>query len=127
MNRFGVFVSQTVDQVYLGADRPLGPNRRLSHTLDDVFGGPDGIGSLNDVETALRMGYHANVRMAFPDSVYVFSQETSVDRTVPLPEHNPAVDELLARVPTQFLIGIPRRHRFEAEPELIACVSVSRC
>jgi len=54
----GVLEREPVDQVDLGADRPVGPGRRPAHLLDDELGRAGEIGASHDVERALGMDQH---------------------------------------------------------------------
>ena len=86
-----MLVLQPVDQMNLGADRPLAARRGGLDLLDDVGGAAGHVGLLHDLPLALGVDDHLHVRVVPPHVVDVLGAEQGVDRAVALPQHEVGV------------------------------------
>ncbi len=66
MRLSGILMLQPVDQIDLGADRPGRSRGRRRDRVDDELGRAIAIGRLDDLEPALRMDDHVDVRVGRP-------------------------------------------------------------
>ena len=59
----GVLVFEAIDEVHFGGDGPLGAGGGGLDLLDDVGGAAGVVGFFDDLEPALRMHHHFDVRV----------------------------------------------------------------
>ena len=115
MRLIGVFLSETIDEVQLGADAPGRPGGRFVDGLDDELGRADQVGCVDDLHHAFGMDQDLAVGKSAPKLLDVIGLEHLVDRTMAFPEHDPAGDRSFGRVAAERVRAGPRRSFVRAE------------
>ncbi len=119
----GKFVREPVDEVHFGRDRPRRAGGTVAHRVDDVVGRSALVGRLDDVEGALGMGDHAAARVLLTERLDLRHGEARVDRTVPLPENQPRVRDILRLQAAPGLLRIPDDHLVERHAHPVSRVA----
>ena len=104
-----------VDQVQLGADRPLGARRGLLDLANDLAGRAADVGLVDDFHRALGMHQDLDARIFCAERIDVLRPEHLVDAAVALPEQHLGVSRTLGAVlpPNSLGVRIPDGHLLE--------------
>ncbi len=105
------------------ADSPFRASRRSFDCFDDALGRADFIGGLGDLEAALGMGDDANAGMLAANAGDLLRRKALVHGTVALPQNDPRPANLVRRIATKFLVGIPNNHLLERDAHAIGSVA----
>src|SRR5260221_7568786 len=111
----GHFFGKPVEQVNLGAPRPLRVRRRLRDSFDDAFGGADLVGGLRYFKAALRMDDYANAWVLAANALDMLRLEALMDRAVALPQDDARFANRFRRIAFKILVRIPHDHFVERD------------
>ena len=111
----GVFLSQAIDQVELGADAPGRAGGGLFDGLDDEFGRADEVGGVDDLHHAFGMDEDLAAGEPLAEVLDVLGLEHLMDRAVASPEQDPAGGDRSRRVAAQGFARVPDGHLVERD------------
>lgn len=81
----GKLLSQTIDQIYLCANRPNGTWLRPGYFVDDVLGAPSEIRGLHYFQGALWVNKDVDTRKLFSRFFDLLNREPLMNGTMPFP------------------------------------------
>ena len=105
-----MLVLETVDQVELGANGPLGAWWRFLHAADDIGSGTSLVGQVHDLHRALGVDDDPNVWLPLPPGRHVLWQEALVDSTPAAPEQDAGLLQGSRLVTARGATGVPQQH-----------------
>jgi len=115
-------VTEAIDEVDFGCDRPDAAFGAVLHRVDDVFSRAAAIGGLHDIERALGMGDYLAVWILLSERLDLRDGKPRVDRAVPFPEDELRLLDLLGLKSAPDFVRIPHDHFVERHPHLVGGV-----
>ena len=103
----GELLAESAHQVEFGADHPFGACGCGGDGLDDLLGGSDLVGELDDLVSALRVDDHLDARDIPAGRLDRLHREAPVHRAVPAPQDHRRCVELLGGQPAHRLVRVP--------------------